>query len=199
MILVALLCASFVSFTWIILMRFLTGVMVWTSIFLLIVGSGGGLGYSVYRYLTQLIASFNIIYFSSSCNHFKNYLFLKVSSIERCSGRSTKYFWSQLYSSIFPRRFEITWYLVSFYCHFKHHIHRGFMSFHRSPPTHQFGNSNDWTWIQSSFQHAFFNVCSYHSILVTRCGDCLVCWYWLLHGINRRTRIQYILWWGRNR
>ena len=59
MILVALLCASFVSFTWIILMRFLTGVMVWTSIFLLIVGSGGGLGYSVYRYLTLLRTSIN--------------------------------------------------------------------------------------------------------------------------------------------
>ena len=95
MILVALLCASFVSFTWIILMRFLTGVMVWTSIFLLIVGSGGGLGYSVYRYLTLLRTTINTkdtLDRPFSILVMKNYLFLKVSSIERCSGRSTKYF-----------------------------------------------------------------------------------------------------------
>ena len=49
MILVALACSSSISFLWIILMRFLTGVMVWTSIVLLILGSGGGLGYSVFR------------------------------------------------------------------------------------------------------------------------------------------------------
>ena len=49
MILIALACSSAISFSWIILMRFLTGIMVWTSIILLIVGSGGGLGYSVFR------------------------------------------------------------------------------------------------------------------------------------------------------
>ena len=54
MILAALVCASVVSFAWIILMRFVTGIMVWTSIFLLIVGSGGGLGYSVYRYVIKI-------------------------------------------------------------------------------------------------------------------------------------------------
>ena len=49
MILIALACSSAISFSWIILMRFLTGIMVWTSVILLIVGSGGGLGYSVFR------------------------------------------------------------------------------------------------------------------------------------------------------
>ena len=78
MILVALLCASFVSFTWIILMRFLTGVMVWTSIFLLIVGSGGGLGYSVYRYLTLLRTLINIKYILDFYTFYQSLIISKI-------------------------------------------------------------------------------------------------------------------------
>lgn len=61
MILIALACSSTISFSWIILMRFLTGIMVWTSVALLIVGSGGGLGYSIYRYanFTVIILKFS--------------------------------------------------------------------------------------------------------------------------------------------
>ena len=49
MILLALVCAAIVSFVWILLMRFLTGIMVWTSVSLILFVVGASLAYSVYR------------------------------------------------------------------------------------------------------------------------------------------------------
>ena len=50
MISIALLSSAMASLVWIILMRFLTGVMVWTSIALVHIVFLGCLGYSIYRY-----------------------------------------------------------------------------------------------------------------------------------------------------
>ena len=49
MIGIALIGACLLSFIWIILMRFLTGLMVWGSILLVFLGTGGALGYCGYR------------------------------------------------------------------------------------------------------------------------------------------------------
>ena len=49
MIGIALIGACFLSFIWIILMRFLTGLMVWGSILIVFLGTGGALGYCGYR------------------------------------------------------------------------------------------------------------------------------------------------------
>ena len=49
MIGLALIGACLLSFIWIILMRFLTGFMVWGSILLVFLGTGGALGYCGYR------------------------------------------------------------------------------------------------------------------------------------------------------
>ena len=54
MIGLALVCSTVLSFFWIILMRFLTGLMVWLSISLIFVLTGGLLGYCVYRYAIKL-------------------------------------------------------------------------------------------------------------------------------------------------
>ena len=49
MIGLALIGACILSFIWIILMRFITGVMVWGSILLVFLGTGSALGYCGYR------------------------------------------------------------------------------------------------------------------------------------------------------
>ena len=49
MIGLALIGACLLSFIWIILMRFITGVMIWGSILLVFLGNGGALGYCGYR------------------------------------------------------------------------------------------------------------------------------------------------------
>ena len=49
MIGIALIGACFLSFIWIILMRFMTGFMVWGSILIVFLGTGGALGYCSYR------------------------------------------------------------------------------------------------------------------------------------------------------
>jgi len=49
MIGLALIGACILSFVWIVLMRFLASFMVWTSILLVFLGTGAGLGYSGYR------------------------------------------------------------------------------------------------------------------------------------------------------
>ena len=49
MIGIALIGACFLSFIWIILMRFITGVMVWGSILIVFLGNGAALGYCGYR------------------------------------------------------------------------------------------------------------------------------------------------------
>ena len=54
MIGLALVCSTVLSFFWIIMMRFLTGLMVWLSISLIFVLTGGLLGYCVYRYAMKL-------------------------------------------------------------------------------------------------------------------------------------------------
>ncbi len=47
----ALLTACFISFFWIVLMRFFAGIMVWTSLSLIFVLFGGLFGYSLFRYI----------------------------------------------------------------------------------------------------------------------------------------------------
>ena len=49
MIGLALIGACLLSFIWIILMRYITGVMVWGSILIVFLGTGGALGYCGYR------------------------------------------------------------------------------------------------------------------------------------------------------
>ena len=51
MIGVALVGAAFVSFLWIVLMRFATGLMVWTSLGLVVAVFGGLFGFSLYKYI----------------------------------------------------------------------------------------------------------------------------------------------------
>ena len=46
----AYIAAAFISFLWIVLMRFLTGIMVWTSIGLIFSIFGGLFGYTLYKY-----------------------------------------------------------------------------------------------------------------------------------------------------
>ena len=50
MIGIALVAATVLSFVWILLMRFLTGLMVWLSVALIFVLVGGLFGYCVFRY-----------------------------------------------------------------------------------------------------------------------------------------------------
>ena len=50
MIGIALIAATVLSFLWILLMRFLTGLMVWLSVALIFVLVGGLFGYCVFRY-----------------------------------------------------------------------------------------------------------------------------------------------------
>ena len=45
----ALIGACILSFIWIVLMRWLASLMVWTSILIVFLGTGAGLGYSGYR------------------------------------------------------------------------------------------------------------------------------------------------------
>ena len=55
MIGIALIGACFLSFIWIILKRFMTGFMVWGSILIVFLGTGGALGYCSYRlYFTYM-------------------------------------------------------------------------------------------------------------------------------------------------
>ena len=49
MIGIALIGACILSFIWIVLMRFLAGFMIWTSILIVFLGLGGLLSYSGYR------------------------------------------------------------------------------------------------------------------------------------------------------
>ena len=54
MIAIALLCAAVACFGWILLMRFVTGIMVWTSVALVHIVFAGALGYSLYRYYSYI-------------------------------------------------------------------------------------------------------------------------------------------------
>ena len=42
--------ATFISFIWVLLMRFIAGIMVWTGIFMVFFMAGGLFGYSLFRY-----------------------------------------------------------------------------------------------------------------------------------------------------
>ena len=44
--------ATFISFIWVLLMRFIAGIMVWTGIFMVFFMAGGLFGYSLFRYHT---------------------------------------------------------------------------------------------------------------------------------------------------
>ena len=83
MIGIALIGACILSFIWIVLMRFLAGFMIWTTILIVFLGLGGLFSYSGYRlyraYLdTDPVAQKNIFQVKSEITNYEFYTSLSV-------------------------------------------------------------------------------------------------------------------------